>query len=279
MEVRRIVAAGLVTCVIAVAGCNTLSDVKSELGKGGFSLWYPAEAGIEAGQIWQIEGAKRIREQRRPASLEATSGVARFETLTKSVDAKATLDLDFTNRILGEAGDMGVLLKAGTVRSVELDFGSTSIQRVTLGDLRDASVVSKLPAGYVADLKKVQADDVDFVLVGAVVSAAGMKYVFKCADTTQLQAKAPEIAKAIAADFNLQVVSKTEAVWEIPAGTPLVIGILPVYGKDLNLSIEEVQRRMAVKLWYTEKFLKDINLAPKDLRGAARTVTFNDLRQ
>jgi hypothetical protein len=278
MEARRIVVAGLVTCAIAVAGCNTLSDVRTELGKGGFSLWYPAEGGIEAGQIWQIEGAKRIREQKKPAALEATSGAAKFETLRKSVDASSSLDLDFTNKILGEAGDMGVLLKAGTVKSVALDFGSTSIQRITLGDLRDADVISKLPAGYVTDLKKVQADDVDFVLVGAVVSAAGMKYVFKCDDTTQLQAKAPEIAKAIAADFALKVVSKTEAVWEIPASTPLVIGILPVYGKDLNLSMEEVQRRMALKIWYTDKLLKDINLASKDFQRASQTVTFDDLR-
>ena len=258
MEVRRIVIAGLVTCAIAGAGCNTLSDVKSELGKGGFSLWYPAEGGIEAGQIWQIEGAKRIREQKKPAALEATSDAAKFETLRKSVDASSSLELDFTNKILGEAGDMAVLLKAGTVKSVELDFGNTSIQRITLGDLRDADVVSKLPAGYVTDLKKVQADDVDFVLVGTVVSAAGMKYVFTCDDTAQLQAKAPEIAKAIAGDFNLEVVSKTEAVWEIPASTPLVIGILPVYGKDLNLGIEEIKSRLAVRIRDADELLKDV---------------------
>lgn len=271
MELRRIVVLGLLACAIGVAGCNTLGDVRTELGKGGFSLWYPAEGGIEAGQIWQIEGAKRIRQQKKPASLEVTSGLAKFETLRKSVDASSSLEMSFTNQILGEAGDMAVLLKAGTVKSVELDFGSTSIQRITLGDLRDAAVVSKLPAGYVTDLKKVKADDVDFVLVSAVVSAAGMRYVFTCDDTAQLQARAPEIAKTIAADFGLEVVSKTEAVWEIPASTPLVIGILPVFGKDLDLSMEEIQRRSAVKIESNEAIFRDVKFGPTRVR-------FQDLR-
>jgi hypothetical protein len=179
--------------------------------------------------------------------------------------------MSFTNQILGEAGDMAVLLKAGTVKSVELDFGRTSIQRITLGDLRDAAVVSKLPAGYVTDLKKVKADDVDFVLVSAVVSAAGMRYVFTCDDTAQLQARAPEIAKTIASDFSLEVVSKTEAVWEIPASTPLVIGILPVYGKDLDLSMEEIQRRSAVKIESNEAIFRDVRSGPARAR-------FQDLR-
>lgn len=269
MGVRRITVALIAAWAIGVSGCTTLGNVKDELRKGGFAIWYPAEAGIEAGQIWQIEGAKRIREQKKPATLEATAGEAKFETLKKSVDASSSLDLNFTNKILGIAGDMAVLLKAGTVKSVDLNFGNTSIQRITMGDLRDSNVTSKLPAGYVEDLRKVRAGNLDFVLIGAVVTVAGMKYVFKCEDTAQLQAKAPEIAKAITPDFNLKIVSKTEAVWEIPASTPLVIGILPVHGKDLNFGIEQLQQRAAVKIKHIDEL--------KALKSASAKVTFNDL--
>lgn len=243
---------------LLLSGCTTLGDVKDEMDKAGFALWYPAEAGIEAGQIWQIEGQKRIREQRKPNALEATTGKAQFETLKKSIDASTSLDLNFTNKILGNAGDMAALLKAGTVKSVELNFGDTVIQRITMGDLREQSVVSRLPSGYASDLRKVQADNADFVLIGAVVTAAGMKYIFKCEDSAQLQAKAPEIAKSVSADFNLKVVSKTEAVWEIPNTTPLVIGILPVYGKDLDLGIQQLRQQLSVKLRQTDQLLKAV---------------------
>jgi hypothetical protein len=267
----RLIVALIAGLAIGVSGCTTLRDVKDELRKGGFALWYPAEGGIEAGQIWQIEGSKRIREQKKPAALEATIGEAKFETLKRSVDASSSLDLSFTNKVLGKAGDMAVLLKAGTVNSVELNFGNTAIQRITMGDLRDPNIISKLPAGYVMDLRKVQADNVDFALIGAVVTAAGMKYVFKCEDTAQLQAKAPEIAKAISADFSLKIVSKTEAVWDIPTTTPLGIGILPVFGKDLDLGTDQLLERAAVKIQQTDQLLKAV-------KPGAAVIRFKDLR-
>lgn len=264
-----ILAVGLLT-----AGCNTLGDVKHELAKGGFALWYPAEAGVEPGQIWQVEdrGKRRIKQQRTPDALKLDDPVpASFETLKKTVDGSVGLDLGFTNGILGTAGDMAVLLKAGSVKKVELNFGNTEIRRMTLGDLRSHFVRSKLPPDYLADLQKLDKDDRNYVVIAAIVRSAGMKYVFQCEDTSQLEAKAPEISKAISADFKLKVVSKTEAVWEIPTSTPMVIGILPVYGRDLDLSIEEVVKRLETKHRVMDETFKE--LVP-----ASAKIRFDDLR-
>lgn len=264
----------IVTLGLVLQGCNSLGDVKSELAKGGFALWYPAEAGVEPGQIWQIEerGKRRIKQQRTPPALKLDDPVAAsFETLKKTVDGTVGLDLGFTNGILGSAGDMAVLLKAGSVKKVELSFGQTEIRRMTLGDLRSEAVRRQLPPEYLSDLQKIDKDDRNYVVIAGVVRSAGLKYVFECDDSSQLEAKAPEISKAISADFKLKVLSKTEAVWEIPTATPMVIGIVPVYGKDLDLSFDEVVKRLEVKHRVMDETFK--GLVP-----SSGKIRFEDLR-
>jgi hypothetical protein len=219
---------------IAVSGCNTLGDVYREVAKGGYVLWYPADSGVEAGQIWQVEGTKRIREERAPDSLEVDSAVVQFETMSKTIDAQATLDVTFSEKLLGAAGELGTELKAAGVKKVELQFGKTKVERITLGDLRNPLVVAQFSAGYRDGLSSVVADDHHFVLIGAVLRAAGMKYSFSCDNAAALEAKAPEIAKAIKADFNVHATGKTTAVWEIPESVPLTIAFIPVFGRDLQ---------------------------------------------
>jgi predicted small secreted protein len=266
-----------------LSGCGTLKDARKELQKAGYALWYPAEEGVEAGEVWQAEGNARIKQQRKPDGLEAETHAAQFETLKKTVDAGCSLDLKFTNKLLGkadEAGNLAALLKAGTVKTVDLNFGTTKIHRITLGDLREDEIRKKLPAEYLAALKKVEADNIDYVLLAAVVTSAGMKYVFKCEDTAQLQAQAPEIAKAISAKFDVSVKSKTEAFWEIPEATPLVIGILPVRGRDLGLPPEKLAKTVAANIRGAEKSLKrEYRQQAIEVRlGPAPQIRFEDLR-
>lgn len=254
---------------LLVAGCTTLGDVKKELSEGGYVLWYPAEAGVEPGQIWQTQGNKRIKQQRKPSALSVDTALAQFKTLKKTVDATASIDLKFSNEILGKAGEMAVLMQEGTVKSVDLNFGKTEIQRITMGDLRKDSIRSQFDSGYLEDLKKVENDNIDYVLITAIVRTAGMKYVFKCEDTSKLELKAPEIAKAVSVDFKLNIVSKTEAVWEVPDSTPLVIGIIPVFGKDLGLSHEDIAKKVEAKIKAkandeTLKTVSPVPVAPPD---------------
>jgi hypothetical protein len=75
-----------------------------------------------------------------------------------------------------------------------------------------------------------------------------MTYKFTCDDTAQLEAQAPDIAKAISANAKINIVSKTEATLDIPSSTPLVIGIMPVKGYDLGLSEEAVTKKVSDRI-------------------------------
>jgi hypothetical protein len=230
----KLMLVAVVPFALAAFGCNTLGDVYKEVAKGGYILWYPADSGVEAGQIWQVEGTKRIKEERAPDSLQVDTSAVQFETLSKTIDAQATLDTTFSKKLLGTAGELGAQLKAVGVKKIELQFGKTEVARITLGDLRNPLVISKFSPGYRDSLGRVAADDHRFVLIGAVLRAAGMKCSFSCDNAAALEAKAPEIAQAINAEFNVHVTSKTTAIWEIPESEPLTIAFIPVFGKDLQ---------------------------------------------
>ncbi|MFH1371335.1 MAG: hypothetical protein ABII09_08645 [Planctomycetota bacterium] len=236
-----------------VSGCTNLTDVREELGKGGFALWYPAESGITPGQIWKITGDKKDIIQLKPDSLHTIGpNPAKFETLKKSINANISLEAKFAETILGRAGAVSAEFKRATVKSVTLEFGDTEIERLPVGQLRDGSI----PESYRTDLKKVRIALSGYVLLAAVVSTSGMKYVFKCEDATILKAHAPEISKILNANFDLKLVSRSEAVWEIPGSKKLAIGISPMAGQMLDLNDEQIE--MTLK---SLRFDKDIEHA------------------
>jgi len=223
--------------LICVAGCTTLRDVKKELRAGGFELWYPAEGGVEPGQIWFSDGRIKNIQQERPGELPVRSTQdAEFGTLLKHIEAKASLDAKFSDKILGKAGDLSALLGAATVRDVRLDFGKATVTRVALGNLKQQAVLDKLPSGYRDDLYSVRDGTRPLIFIAGVVQVSGMKYTFTCEDTGKLKAAAPKIAESINATFDVSASSKTEAVWEIPDSKTLTIGIAPVQGDFLALS-------------------------------------------
>ncbi|NLZ06705.1 MAG: hypothetical protein GXY19_16180 [Phycisphaerae bacterium] len=236
----------VVALVTMAAGCppTTLRDVKRELGEGGYALWYPAEEGVEPGQIWITNGKKKHIQQLRPSALSLYGPhAAAFKTLAKTVNANLSLDLSFGGEVLGEIGELGALLSTGTVKEVRLDFGQTRISRLVLGDLNEPNITSRLPAGYLDDLAKVKTLD-HHVLVTAVVTSSGLKYIFTCDDTSKLQANAPAISELIGADFELNVSSSKKATWEIPTTDVLAIGVAFGSGDVVRLRDQDVKAQM-----------------------------------
>lgn len=234
----------IVILISIVAGCApTLKDVRKELGEGGFVLWYPAESGVEPGQIWVTNGRQKYIQQRRPNGLNLFGpNRVKFKSLTKKVDADVSLNASFTEGILGEAEDLAVLLKNATVKEVKLNFGETFVSRIVLGDLSDPRVKEQLSKGYLRDLENVKNLD-QYVLITAIVTSSGMTYTFECEDTKQLEVKAPEISTLIKAEFNLKLESKTIATWEIPETDVLAIGITPVSGEIVYLRPKAAKSR------------------------------------
>jgi hypothetical protein len=226
---------------LVLSAChNTLANVKTELAKGGFALWYPAEAGIQPGQIWQMEGQRKDIIHDQPSGLPLWGPrPIHFESLKKHVNADLSLNADFAKGLLSNVGPLSAELKKSTVTSVSLDFGQTEVERLILGKLDDEKLLESLPDGYRSDLKKAKAGSENFVLIGAVVSTSGLKYVFTCEDTNGLAANAAQITKILGVNFNVKIVSNTEAVWEIPGLTRMAIGISPVRGKMFNMSARQ----------------------------------------
>ena len=218
-----------------LGGCNTIDKVKDEVGKGGFALVYPAQSGIEPGQIWRADLA--FIDQRRPTALkDGPSGPAQFESLSKTVDASAALDADFGDKVVTDIGKFSAGLKAARVKKVDLNFGQVSIKRIVVGDLRDENILKDLPQTYKNALSRVEHGEGNLAVITAVLYVQGMKYTFTCDDTTSLQASIPELKQLVKGDFKLQVVSKTQAVWEVPSNEVLAIGVSPLEGGEFVLT-------------------------------------------
>jgi hypothetical protein len=252
----------LAMLVCVAGGCvPTLKDVRTELREGGFALWYPAESGVEPGQIWVTNGTEKHIRQRRPDQLALFGpNPTQFKTLSKTVDADLSLDVSFGEGVLGKAGQLAALLKSATVKEVKLDFGETRVSRLVLGDLADPNVKKQLPDGYLKDLEKVRTPVDGYILITGVVTSSGMKYTFTCDDTEQLEAKAPEISELIKAEFNLNVSNRTEATWEIPETDVLAIGITPVCGEIARLRPDEVAKSRALNVENALLKLKTVDL-------------------
>jgi hypothetical protein len=233
----------LLMLMLAIAGCNDLKDVRHELNEGGFALWYPAESGVEPGQIWVTNGKQKHILQRCPEQLSLFGpNPVKFKTLSKKVEADVTLDTSFVEGILGEVGELAVLLKSATVKGVELDFGETHVTRLVLGDLSNPEIKKTLSEGYMEDLAKVETHT-GYVLISDIVTSSGMTFTFTCEDTKQLEAKVPEINELIKGEFKLNVKSDKVASWEIPETDILAIGATFVLGQTVQLKPKEVRSR------------------------------------
>lgn len=256
--------------VFMAVGCNNLKDVRTELEKGGYTLWYPAESGVEPGQIWITNGKEKYIQQRRPNQLTLFGpNRVKFQTLSKKVDANLSLNASFSEGVLGEAEELAVLLKSATVKEVTLDFGETRVSRLVLGDLSDPNIIEQLPKGYLRDLEKVQTVT-QYVLISGIVTSSGMKYIFKCEDTKQLEAKVPEIRKLIKGEFSLNVKDNTEASWEIPETDVLAIGTTLVSGQTVQLFTLMSEQSESVQVLITAEDAKtmavDVQNALLELR-------------
>ena len=223
-----------------VAGCH-LEHVRRELKKGGFDLWYPAESGVEPGQIWVTNGKQKSIEQLCPDGLKTFGpGTVKFQTLSQKVDANVSLDTSFGEKTLGQAGELAVLLENATVKNVTLDFGKTYVTRLVGGSLRDPQIRKTLPEGYLEDLVKVRTKRDGYVLISDIVTSSGMTFTFTCEDTKKLEVKAPEISKLIKGEFDLDIKSDKTASWKIPETDVLTIGICFLSGEAVDKATDEV---------------------------------------
>jgi len=228
-------------------GCTELQDVKDELAKGGYALWYPARAGVEPGQIWIIDGKTKVPNFERPSAVGVNRDVpAQFSNVKKHVEAGVSLDATFGLKVAGAAEELKAALSAGTVKDVKLDFGTTVIDELVMENFRRS--LPQLDGRYRAAVEKVRRGNDNLVLVVATVRAAGMKYTLKCEDSAKLTVQLPRIQALINAKIEANVKSNTDVEWTIPSTESLTIAFTPAKGDWLDLETNEIRKRINVDL-------------------------------
>jgi hypothetical protein len=236
--------------------------VQQAVGQAGFMLWYPAESTVTPGQIWRDKRStfgKLFRYkpdyfvEPSPPTLRTTNSDASF-TSTRTTKM---VDFNFTASALPDAGiplaRADVRLKAGTVKSYAIEFGSPVIERAALSTFSNPREVATFPESYRRYLRRITNASSDHALILAVLKTKGLRYRFECENTAKLAAEAKGIGQLIGANFSLDILSKTEAVWNVPNSKPMVIGAQLVTGDYLELPEEQAIELVAKALQQQQK--------------------------
>lgn len=253
MKLRILLTVTLAICCVSCR-TTTLSDVKKELNRAGFVLWYPPEEGIVPGQIWRINGRSKREIQDAPANLrKPIPRMAQFPTLSKDVDIKGTIDLNPVARgstpvasteearqgelqkaidasVANKLQQISAKLSGSSVKRVKLDFGNTQTLTLPLRELQSPH----LGKHYLDDVKLAEVENGDFYLIDRVLQTSGMSYTLTVDNLAALQAQLPEIQRAFGAGATLSVTSKKTATLTIPNATPLTIGVSFLHGASLK---------------------------------------------
>lgn len=223
---RHVVLCLFCLVLVFLSGCK-LKDVQDELKEGGFDLWYPAEAGIEPGQIWHLSGNEKTEIREKPETLRIKDAQVKFATLEKKIDASASLKANIANGLLGKAGDLQAAFEAAHVKDVTLNFGNSRVQRIVVGDLEEHE--STFSAGYRGALTKVKNREPGWVLLAATVTTDGMTYTVTVEDKAKFDAQVKgAIEGLLGAGLIVNWKSNTKAELVIPNGQRLAIGFAPL---------------------------------------------------
>ena len=251
---KRRMKTSLQVSIVAVSSylvdCTTLPEVKRELNAGGYALVYPPQSGLRPGQIVRIKGNRRTLIDDAAQELgQPESGIAEFKKIAKdisltgsiAVNAPATTGTDAhiatTTNAKQQAVDgtaaatlnkISAQLSAGTVKHVDLNFGTAKILQYPLRRMQG----SNLPKIYQDDVKLCASASGNFYLVNAVVVATGFTYKCTCTDTAALQAQIPKISQTLGMDVKIQSTIGSTVTLQIGGDTPLTIGAMFSHGPE-----------------------------------------------
>lgn len=233
-----------------LTGCTTLPDVKKELNSAGYTLVFPPQSGLLPGQIIKIQGNKRTLIDDVPQQLgQPASGTAQFTTITKSINITGAIVANPTSAaatgssstsatspaqqavdstVVSTINKISGQLSAGTVKTVDLNFGTTKILQFPLRRMQG----NNLPKEYQNDVKLCASGSGNFYLVNAVVVSSGLTYKCTCTDTASLTAQIPKISQALGMDVKIQSTVGSTVTLQIAGDNPLTIGAMFSHGPN-----------------------------------------------
>jgi hypothetical protein len=275
----RHAARGLAAAILALsAGCvGGGSAMESRLAEGGYALWYPAEAGIEPGQVWLQDGALRAKLADRPAALPvaAADAPAAVRDGSRYVRVRDALDPEFTKTQMSKAGPFSAELYAGSVRDGTVRYGEPTVASVSAADLAAAAGPSApFGTGYAKAVEMARDGRPGVLLVASVVRVPEVVFTLECLDPNLLVSRLPRLRAITDARVDVQVVEANYARLTLrpPPGSPgLVVGLLPVRGERLDAPAEAARRAFAADARYATR-------QEFAVRGRADAVTGGDRR-
>jgi hypothetical protein len=228
---------GLLTALTTLLfiGCATSSmrDVQKELNRGGFELWYPAEAGVQPGEVWSISSEpKREPVQRKPQWLQVQGPhPSQFRTLKKTISWGLSGQADYPT--IANAESLKAAFDLGGVKKVDLNFGETEIYRIFTGDLTAESNIQQMGRDYLEALLSARTNENQAVLSSVVVSK-GLRFEILSTNQAQLTAQIPKVEQLFNARLIVTNNNTGEAVWEIPNTNKLIIAFARVSPQNLE---------------------------------------------
>lgn len=256
-QIRRLFGWALLI-LITTGGCTRpMSAVRHDLATQGYVMWYPAEAGIEPGQIWLYDGTLRKKFADKPAemSIEVNASTINSRQWAHYAEVDSSFEPVFTNSTISKAGPLAAELHAATVYSGTIQFGSPRVISLSADSLSPENL-SKLGPGYTRAIELVREGRPGLHLVGSVVVVDRVTYTLNCEDPYLLVRQSTRIRSLVAADMDVEVLDAHGArlTFRPKSGTQgLVIGVLPIRGNTLEKPIADARRAMGAELQYAAK--------------------------
>ncbi len=234
-----------------------MSSVRHDLASSGYVMWYPAEAGIEPGQIWLYDGTLRKKFADKPAALSAATETATIDSRhwAHYGEVESSFEPLFTNSTISKAGPLAAELHAATVYGGTIQFGQPRIVSLPADSL-SAENATKVGTGYARAVELVREGRPGLHLVASVVQVDRVTYTLKCEDPYLLVRQVPRLRSLVEADIDVQVLDTHAATLTFrpkPGSQGLVIGVLPVRGDAVDKPVADARRTMGAELQFATK--------------------------
>lgn len=235
-----------------LSGCaqNTATVVR-RTAVAGYAIWYPAESGIEPGQVWLYDGTLESKFADRPSAVAMSSDPIDINLHRKN-DIKGTLKSDFTEAAISNAGPFSAELWAGSVRSGTYIYGPTQTKNIDLANVYANR--AKYGPAYATALQLVRDDKPGVVLIASVVQTQWVDYTLMCEDPYKLIDRLPRIRNMVHAEIDAKVTDVNQVKLRLtPVKGWLTIGVTPVRGQTLTMSTDDARKALTHELLLAKK--------------------------
>lgn len=256
-----------------VAGCArpTLRNVTDGLAAQGYAIWFPAETGVEPGQIWLYDGTLRSKFADRPVALPLNQhGGPAIDVLERRADATGVLSSEFTSAVLSEASPFGAELVAGTARRGTVTFeGPVDATSVDFGQALSGNDQARFGTGYAKALELVREDTPGLVLVLSTLRVSRMELTLYCDDPFKVVERLPRVRTFVDAHVDATVLDRNYVrVTLTPTlGQRLTLGITPVRGFRAEQPTSQAQAAVARDLLVAKRQQYALRLPVPDVKA------------